>query len=183
MMNNDQDLPSFNEHETAGDEIGSDELLSDDDLRLPESANMLVRLHALRAWLARRHHDATIDVGQTALHLQQLMQEDIQETGARRAHRRTQQGEAAQRLNHAQQALATAQQRLSAYEEAQSLLEDCIAHTSGERVLVEYYLTLEELVQQSQTPPRTPAQRTLWFDAMADVLHRIEHIGIPNEDP
>ncbi len=33
-MNNDQDLPSFNEHETAGDEIGSDELLSDDDLRL-----------------------------------------------------------------------------------------------------------------------------------------------------
>jgi hypothetical protein len=181
-MNNDQDLPSFNEHETAGDEIGSDELLSDDSLRLPESANMLVRLHALRAWLARRHHDATIDVGQTALHLQQLMQEDIQETGARRAHRRAQQGEAAQRLNHAQQALAAAQQRLSAYEEAQSLLEDCVAHTSGERVLVEYYLILEELVQQSQTPPRTPDQRTPWFDAMADVLHRIEHIGIPNED-
>jgi hypothetical protein len=182
-MNNDQDLPSFNEHETAGDEIGSDELLSDDNLRLPESANMLVRLHALRAWLARRHHDATIDVGQTALHLQQLMQEDIQETGARRAHRRTQQGEAVQRLNHAQQALAAAQQRLSAYEEAQSLLEDCIAHTSGERVLVEYYLTLEELVQQSQAPLRTPDERTPWFDAMADVLHRIEHIGIPNEDP
>jgi len=182
-MNNDQDLPSFNEHETAGDEIGSDELLSDDNLRLPESANMLVRLHALRAWLARRHHDATIGVGQTALHLQQLMQEDIQETGARRAHRRAQQGEAVQRLNHAQQALAAAQQRLSAYEEAQSLLEDCIAHTSGERVLVEYYLTLEELVQQSQAPPRPPDQRTPWFDAMADVLHRIEHIGTPNEDP
>ena len=37
-------------------EIGSDELLSDDDLRLPESANILVRTHAVRAWLvgARR---------------------------------------------------------------------------------------------------------------------------------
>lgn len=32
-------------------EIGSDELLSDDNLRLPESANILVRIHALRAWL------------------------------------------------------------------------------------------------------------------------------------
>src|SRR5438132_5568344 len=179
-MNNDQDLPSFNEHETAGDEIGSDELLSDDNLRLPESANMLVRLHALRAWLARRHHDATIDVGQTALHLQQLMQEDIQETGARRAHRRAQQGEAVQRLNHAQQALAAAQQRLSAYEEAQSLLEDCIAHTSGERVLVEYYLALEDLVQaatQANQPGQAPRLR-----ALANVQHRVEHVGAPNEE-
>ena len=36
-------------------EIGSDELLSDDNLRLPESASTLVRTHAVQAWLTRRH--------------------------------------------------------------------------------------------------------------------------------
>ena len=47
-------------------EIGSDELLSDDDLHLPESANILVRTHAVRAWLARRREESAIEVGEAA---------------------------------------------------------------------------------------------------------------------
>jgi hypothetical protein len=74
------------------------------------------------------------------------------------------------------------QQRLNAYEEAQSILEDCVAHTSGERVLVEYYLTLEELVLQSQEHMDQEANSSPWFDALADVLHRIEHVGTPEEE-
>ena len=61
-----------------------------------------------------------------------------------------------ERLQQVQQSLNVAQQRVSAYEEAQSLLEECIAHTSGERVLVEYYLTLEDLVQTTHTTTQTP---------------------------
>ena len=38
-----------NEIPDASTEIGSDELLSDEQLRLPESANILVRTHAVRA--------------------------------------------------------------------------------------------------------------------------------------
>ena len=85
-----------------------------------------------------------------------------------------------ERLEQVQQSLTEAQQRLSAYEEAQSLLEDCIAHTtSGERVLVEYYLTLEDLVQAKQTsqPESLP-----WQSALFDVQHRIEQVGAPNEE-
>jgi hypothetical protein len=81
-----------------------------------------------------------------------------------------------------QQWLVASQQRLSAYEEAQSILEDCVAHTSGERVLVEYYLTLEELVLQSQENVDQDRDRSPWFDALADVLHRVEHVGTPDEE-
>jgi hypothetical protein len=175
MMDNNQDLPSTNDDE----EIGSDELLSGDNLRLPESANILVRLHALRAWLARRHHEATIAVGEAALHLQQVMQEDIQETGVRRLHRRMHKAETGQQLQRAQQTLAAAQQRLRAYEEAQSILEDYVAHTSGERVLVEYYLALEELLLQNQVHP---GEHSPWSDTLADILRRIEHVGIAIEE-
>jgi len=80
-----------------------------------------------------------------------------------------------------QQALVASQQRLSAYEEAQSILEDCVAHTSGERVLVEYYLTLEELVHQSQERMDQGGKSSPWFDALANALHRIEHVGTPEE--
>src|SRR5947199_769942 len=111
-MDRDNNFPSFHNEE----EIGSDELLSDENLRLPESANILVRLHAVRAWLSRRHDEATIEVGEAALALQELMQEDAVEVKPRR---RMHLEEDTQRFQRAQKALAAAQQRLSAYEEAQ----------------------------------------------------------------
>ncbi len=179
-MDRDNNFPFSEDHESSDDEIGSDELLSDENLRLPESANILVRLHAVRAWLSRRHDEATIEVGEAALALQEIMQE---ETVGSRPRRRTHQIETMQQqFQRAQKALAEAQQRLSAYEEAQSVLEDCIAHTNGERVLVEYYLTLEELVLQSQEKRDQTEDRSPWLDALSDVLHRIEHVGMPDEE-
>ena len=159
--------------------MGSDELLSDENLRLPESANILVRLHAVRAWLIRRHDEATIEVGEAALALQEVMQENPAET---RPHRRMHQILEAQRFQRAEQVLVEAQQRLSAYEEAQSILEDCVAHTSGERVLVEYYLTLEELVLRSLEQREQMEDHSPWLEAVSDVLHRVEHVGTPNEE-
>jgi hypothetical protein len=107
------------------------------------------------------------------------MQEDVQETGVSRLHRRMHEAETGQRLQRAQQTLAAAQQCLGAYEEAQSILEDYVAHTSGERVLVEYYLALEELLLQNQVHP---GEHSPWSDALADTLHRIEHVGIAIEE-
>jgi len=159
------------------EEVGSDELLSDDNLRLPESANILVRLHAVRAWLARRREEAIIEVGEAALEFQQAATPGPQET---RLSRRERPGHEA-RLRDTQRVLAEAQQRLQAYEDAQTLLEDCIAHTtSGERVLVEYYLTLEELVQNSAQVSKE--ERTPRLRALSDVQHRIERVGAPNEE-
>ena len=170
----------FPEEDTSDDEIGSDELLSDENLRLPEGANMLVRLHAVRAWLTRRRDEASIEVGEAALALQEMMQEEAVET---RPRRRMQQADTVQaRFERTQKALAESQERLSAYEEAQSILEDCVAHTSGERVLVEYYLTLEELVLERQEQAGESEDRSPWLDAMSDVLHRIEHVGISDEE-
>ncbi len=171
LVDNDDDTSDLSE------EVGSDELLSDDNLRLPESANILVRLHAVRAWLARRREEAIIEVGEAALEFQQAATPGPQET---RLSRRERSGHDA-RLRDTQRVLAAAQQRLQAYEDAQTLLEDCIAHTtSGERVLVEYYLTLEELVQNSiQT---SEEERTPWLRALSDVQHRIERVGVPNEE-
>ena len=157
-------------------EIGSDELLSEDNLRLPESANILVRIHAVRAWLTRRYEETSIEVGEAALELQAMMMQEFQETRPRRRERQSQQ----EQLNHIQQVLAEAQQRLSTYEEAQSLLEDCIAHTSGERVLVEYYLAMEDLVQTA-TQENQPGQAPR-LSALADVQHRVERVGAPNEE-
>ncbi|HJT59308.1 MAG TPA: hypothetical protein VJ761_22565 [Ktedonobacteraceae bacterium] len=168
MDNDDETLDESNE-------TGSDELLSEDNLRLPESANILVRVHAVSAWLARRRDEATIQVGEAALHLQELSMEEPQEL---RLRRRAQQL-FTERRERAQQALVDAQERVSAYEEAQALLEECIAHNNGERVLVEYYLLLEEqAAAQADQPPRTPS----WYSAIADVQHRVEHVGIPNEE-
>ncbi len=178
-MDRDKNFPFVDDHESSDDEPGSDELLSDDNLHLPESANILVRLHAVRAWLLRKRDEASIEVGEAALALQELMQEDVAQT---RPRRRMHLGEEMQRFQRVQQWLAEAQQRLSAYEEAQSILEDCVAHTSGERVLVEYYLTLEELVLQSQEHIDQEMKRSPWLDAMADVLRRIEHVGTPAEE-
>ena len=179
-MDRDKNFPYSDDDEPGDDEMGSDELLSDENLRLPEGANILVRLHAVRAWLSRRRDEATIEVGEAALALQEMMQE--QAVGAR-PRRRTHQIEAVQeQFQRAQKALTQSQQRLSAYEEAQSILEDCVAHTSGERVLVEYYLTLEELVLQSEQQVDQTEDHSPWLDAISDVLHRIEHVGTPEED-
>ena len=179
-MDNDTHFPFSDGLEPSDDEIGSDELLSEENLRLPEGANILARLHAVRAWLSRRHDEAAIEVGETALALQEMMQEEAVET---RPRRRSHQVEAVQeQFQRAQKALAESQQRLSAYEEAQSILEDCVAHTSGERVLIEYYLTLEELVLQSQERMDQKEDRSPWLDALSDVLHRIEQVGTPEEE-
>lgn len=179
-MDSDNKFPFSQDHEYSDNEPGSDELLSDDNLRLPEGANILVRLHAVRAWISRKRDEASIEVGEAALALQGVMQEEAVET---RPRRRTHQFEAVQQhFQRAQKELAESQQRLSAYEEAQSILEDCVAHTSGERVLVEYYLTLEELVLQSQEQVDQTEDRSPWLDALSDVLHRIEHVGASDEE-
>jgi len=170
MGKDEDDLPE------ESTEIGSDELLSEDDLRLPESANVLVRLHAVRAWLARRRHEVSIELGEAALNLQQTMAFESQES---RPRRRERQGQEMQVLR-TQRNLAEAQQRLQAYEDAEALLEDCVAHTGGERVLVEYYLALEDLVQtEMQTGQSDPSPR---LQALADVQHRVERVGAPSEE-
>ncbi|HVB74601.1 MAG TPA: hypothetical protein VNE38_13685 [Ktedonobacteraceae bacterium] len=167
---------------TTDAETGSDELLSDDNLRLPESANVLVRLHAVNAWLARRHDDMAIEVGTAALEMQQAMSGAQDELRPRR--RAHQQAETTSRVARAQQQLADAQQRLGAIEEARALLEDCTAHTNGERVLVEYYLAVEQLLLDNgySLSDDTPTRHTPWFDTMVEVLQRVEHVGTPQED-
>jgi phage-related minor tail protein len=171
------------------DETGSDELLSADSLRLPVSANILVRVHAVRAWLHRRQQEAAIQVGEAALHLQEMGMEEPQELYTRRRARQR----LSERHERAQQALTNAQERLSAYEEAQTLLEDCIAHNNGERVLVEYYLQLEEqaatgvsLSSKAETgvdeQSRQPRHSQAWYSVIADVQHRVEHVGTPSEE-
>jgi hypothetical protein len=156
----------------APTEVGSDELLAADDLRLPEGASVLVRLHALRAWLHRRLTETTLEVGEAALAWQLAAQEQASASRLRR--RSAPLSPAAQ---HAQRSLEQAQQRLSAYEEASSLLEDCVTHTTtGERLLVEYYLALEELLQAS-----TKSEHSSWLEAMHAVAHRVEQVGTPAE--
>ncbi|GAC1631681.1 MAG: hypothetical protein NVS4B7_19560 [Ktedonobacteraceae bacterium] len=155
-------------------EVGSDELLSADNLRLPESASILVRVHAVRAWLTRRYADTSIEIGKAALALQKLAQTFQEAPHVRRRERQQQEAKLAQ----IQQVLTETQQRLSAYEEAQALLEECIDHTSGDRVLVEYYLLLEDLVQSATAmSAQSPREQ-----ALADVQHRLEHVGAPNEE-
>jgi hypothetical protein len=165
----------FTEEET---ETGSDELLSDDNLRLPEGASPLVRLHAIRAWLVRRQYETRIEIGEAALALQRLMEDEPQMTRLRRR----EQASLMERGQQAQQEMEGAQQRLNAYEEAQALLEECITHTTqGERALVEYYLALEDLLQSDDLPGAesvaTPRQQ-----ALMDVQHRVEHVSSSQEE-
>jgi hypothetical protein len=168
QMNTDDELPD------EATETGSDELLSDDNLRLPESASPLVRLHAIRAWLARRQKETTLEIGEAALTLQHRLQ---QEPRLRRRERQNY----AEQIQHTQQMLSEAQQHLSAYEEAQSLLEECITHTtSGERVLVEYYLMLDEKAQNRVQAGES--EHSPWLQAFSEVQHRVEHVGVPYEE-
>ena len=153
-------------------EVGSDELLSDDNLRLPESANILVRIHAVRAWLTRRQQETRLAMGEVALALQDALQEELYGTKLRRRERQL----IEERKYALQDTLTECQQRLDAYEEAQALLEESVTHTSGERSLVEYYLALEELVQSSEVESSPRIQ------ALASVQHRVEHVGAPDEE-
>jgi hypothetical protein len=173
--------------ETPAEQEGSDELLSDDNLRLPESAHILVRLHAVSAGLERKRKEASIAVGEAALALQEAMQSSP-ETERPRRRLRLVEGQSSltspfEQAIRAQQQLREAQERFGALEEAQSWLEECVAHTKGERVLVEYYLQIEQaLLDAGYTMNEdNPQQHTPWYDAMVEVLRRIEHVGIPEE--
>jgi hypothetical protein len=163
----------------TGDEIaetGSDELLSDEDLRLPDEASPLVRLHAVRAWLTRQRKETTIEIGTAALSLQEAQQDQ----NVSHLRRREMQRIEAQR-QQALQDLQAAQQRLTAFEEAEELLTECIVHTtSNERTLVEYYLALEELTLHEQEESQAPSSPR--YEALIDVLQRVEHVGSPNEE-
>lgn len=158
-------------------ETGSDELLADDNLRLPEGANPLVRLHAIRAWLTRRQKVTNLEIGEVALELQQLQQN---ESGIARVRRRELQA-GQEKMQYLQQRFQQAQQRLAAYEEAETLLEECVDHTTvGERLLVEYYLTLEGLVQDSLQAGESEASPRM--QALFDVQHRVERMSISKGD-
>lgn len=161
------------ENESEEDASGSDDLLAADDLHLPEGANTLVRLHALRAWLERRCTASELEIGTAALALQAAMQDSAMSRRPRR-----QWEENNQLLLRTQAALSQAQLRQSAYHEACLLLEECVTHTTtAERLLVEYYLSLEELVAGGSADADPP-----WHAAMQDVLHRVEQIGSPAEE-
>ena len=118
-----------------------------------------------------------MEIGETALALQEALQEEPQGTHLRRRERQAQ----IERTQQQQQAFLDAQQRLCGYEEAEALLEDCVAHTtSGERVLVEYFLTLEELVENALQENDT--EHLARIQAMKDVQHRVEHVGSASEE-
>jgi hypothetical protein len=154
-------------------ETGSDELLSNDNLRLPDSANPLVRLHAIRAWLTRHQKEIRLELGTIALNLQQLQPE----AKLRRRELQARQD----RLQAVQEHFLSTQQLLSVYEEAERLLEDCVDHTTvSERLLVEYYLTISALVQEAIQ--EHDAQQSPRLAALNNVLHRIEQVGAPHED-
>ncbi|GER89270.1 hypothetical protein KDW_34320 [Dictyobacter vulcani] len=158
------------------DQTGSDELLSDDNLRLPASANPLVRLHAVRAWLKRKEKETTMDMGTVALVLQELQIS----TGSAPLRRRAYQ-ELTERLQSQQNAFQSAQERLATYEEAGEMLEDCVNHvTVGERLLVEYYLQIEDLIQtglEESNQATTPR-----LEALFEVQNRIERVGVSYEE-
>jgi hypothetical protein len=171
LMDFDNDIPE------EATEVGSDELLSDDNLHLPEGANPLVRLHAVRAWLRRRQKMTSIEIGEAALELQQLQQD---ESGTTRLRRRELQARQEQ-MQQLQEKFRQAQQRLVTYEEAETLLEECVDHTTvGQRLLVEYYLTLEEQVQNSLQAGES--ESSLRLQVLFDVQHRIEQVSISEED-
>src|SRR6266852_5670813 len=170
-MDFDSDIPE------EATEVGSDELLSDDDLHLPGGANPLVRLHAVRAWLTRSQKVTNIEIGEAALELQQLQQDESSTARLRRRELQARQ----EQMQQLQERFQQAQQRLETYEEAESLLEECVDHTTvGERLLVEYYLMLEEQVQNSLQAGESESSPRL--QVLFDVQHRVERVSISDED-
>ncbi|GCE27860.1 hypothetical protein KDA_33440 [Dictyobacter alpinus] len=158
------------------DKIGSDDLLAADDLRLPESANPLVRLHAMRSWLKRKEKEANLDMGTAALDLQDLQVSSETAHLRRRAYQEQQ-----EQLQIKQNAFQQAQERMAAYEEADDMLEDCVNHTTvSERLMVEYYLQVEELIQTGLAESDQVATPRL--EALYEVQNRIERIGASYEE-
>ncbi|GHO45302.1 hypothetical protein [Ktedonospora formicarum] len=174
--------PEDEAFEAQDNETGSDELLSEDDLRLPEGANILVRVHAVRAWLTRRKQDANLAFGQAALELQTLMQEAPEETRPRR--RRARSTDPLARILTEQEKLQTEQSRVEAYEEAAELFEDYLTHNTGsDRVLVEYYLAIENILfTQDEVEEEATTQQHARKQAFEDVLHRLERVTAPELD-
>jgi hypothetical protein len=187
------DLPDEPQEEsTAGqpEEQGSDELLAADDLRLPAGAAVLVRLHAVRAWLARRVATAQLAVGEAALRLQELAAAWEGTPPARRREREERLREQ-QRERRAQEALQKARERLQAYEEAAALLEEYARHSGGERVLVDYYLALSDLLESAgyslsaagePLPGGRGEEASARLQVLLEVLRRVERVSLPPED-
>jgi hypothetical protein len=174
----------YEDQEQEQEERGSDELLASDELRLPEGASFLVRLHAVRAWLVRRQEEAKLAAGEAALRLQELAL--AQEGESRLRRRQLEQQAHLQRQAH--QDLADANSRLRAYAEAAALLEETVDHVSGQRVLVEYYLALSELLECEASHARSLQERESLIarsprlQALQDVLQRVEQVSVPTED-
>ncbi|MBX5457499.1 MAG: hypothetical protein IRZ31_11410 [Thermogemmatispora sp.] len=173
----------YQDQEQEQEERGSDELLASDELRLPEGASFLVRLHAVRAWLARRQEEAKLAAGEAALRLQELA---LAQEGESRLRRR-QLEQQAQRQHQARQDLEDANSRLRAYAEAATLLEETVDHISGQRVLVEYYLALSELLECEVSRARSLQERESLLarsprlQVLQDVLQRVEQVSLPTE--
>lgn len=159
---------------------GSDELLSDDELRLPESAHTLVRVHAVQAWLIRRVNEAMLRMGEAALALQEASERVDAESGRFLRRREREQQDAL--LQRYRQTIEYEQARIETYEEARERLQEYIDHAGGERILVEFYLTLEELAEYERQNSERGAARSPRLDALADVQQRIERVGIPYEE-
>lgn len=181
----DERMPSDEDDGEEGEtkQVGSDELLADENLRLPEDASILVRVHAVRAWLARRLRESELAVGEAALAMQMALSEE--QSGTTRPRRRMNSGQ--NKVQHLQEQLSVAQERLRGYEEAQRLFEQCVDHvTASERVLVEYYLMLDALLQDLRERTGQNEQGTAgmsaYLEALADVQHRIEHVVVPEEE-
>jgi len=162
---------SFSEEEV---ERGSDELLANDNLRLPEGASVLVRIHAVRSWLTRRQQEANVAIGKVALALQDVAEQ--QSTKLRRREQLALQ----ERIQDVQRQLQYEQQQLKTYEEAEALFEECITHmTSNERALVEYYLALEDLIQDgTEGSESVSGSQSGRRRALAEVQRRVEHVGV-----
>ncbi len=176
MAIEDSDNDIINSH-TDEATPGSDELLSDDELRLPESAHSLVRIHAVQAWLNRRLDEAARARGEAARALQAAAAQAEEESG--RVTRRRERERREEQLRRCQQAIAQEQTHIDTYEEAQELLQEYIDHAGGERVLVEFYLALEELAEQEARAVAEASSPRL--HALAETLHRVESVGITYE--
>lgn len=86
-----------------------------------------------------------------------------------------------ERLQSAQNAFQSAQEYLVAYEEAENMLEECVNHTTvGERLLVEYYLEIDNLIQTSLQ--ESNQEQTPRIEALFEVQSRIERVGATYEE-
>ena len=126
--------------------------------------------------------ETKIEMGEAALE-----QQDIQAVLEQGHMRRRAYQEYAERLQHYQHIFTQAQERLSTYEEAEALLEETVNHvTVGERLLVEYYLEIENKiqddVQEQAVLEAAKAHQTPRLQALLDIQQRIERVGASYEE-